>query len=156
MAFMAAALPYIAAGVTAVSAISSAQAQAGAAKYNQRIAEQNAEMARQQGIAAEQAQRRHSEQVIGQMRANYAASGVDVGQGSPLDVLGESARMAELDALNTRYNYQVRATGYANQSDILGAEAKNATTSGMLNAVGGGVGTYYKLKYPNGVPPGDE
>lgn len=142
MAFMAAALPYIAAGVTAVSAIQSASAQASAQRYNSRVAQMNAQAALEQGKIAEDQQHREVERRLGQMRANYAASGVDVGVGSPLDVLGDSAAQAEQDRLNLRYNYQMRATGFSNQANLDEMAASNAQTSGYLNAAGGAMGAY--------------
>lgn len=136
MAFMAAALPYIAGGVAAISAISSASAQSSAAKYNAQIARQNADMARQQGEAAQQQQQREAARKLGAMRAAYGASGVDIGSGSPLDVLADSASQAELDRLTIKYNYDARAIGYDNTAMLEDAKAENAKSSGVLNAIG--------------------
>lgn len=125
--------------MSVVGAISQANSQSNAASYNAKVAAQNAEIARQQGEAAAQAQDRAARQRLGQMTAAYGASGVDMGSGSPLDVLQDSARTAALDNLTTRYNYNLRATGYSNQSTLLENQASNYKTSGILNGIGAGV-----------------
>jgi hypothetical protein len=68
--------------------------------------------------------------------AAYGASGVQMDVGSPVDVLVDSARMAELDKLTTQYNYALRAIGYEAQGklDLLGA--KSARTSALFEAIG--------------------
>lgn len=139
---MAMAIPIAMAAMTAVSAISQASQASNAAKYNAQVAEQNAQIARQQGAAAAEAQARQAKQQLGKMQANYAASGVDVGQGSPLDVLADSAAQAELDNLNTRYNYDLRARGFDNTSNLERSNASNAMSSGYLNAAGGALKAY--------------
>lgn len=131
------------AATTAISQSQAADAQKKAAEYNAEVARQNAEIARQQGIAAAQAQDRQARQRMGQMRANMAASGVDPGVGSPLDVLADSARMAKLDNLTILWNAQAKAAGYgnsANLDDMLASSAQqkadSATTAGVINGIG--------------------
>lgn len=107
---------------------------AAAARYNAQIAQQNSEIAQQQGAAAGETQDRAARTKIGSMVANYGASGVDGGSGSPMDVIAESVRMATLDNLTTQYNYKLRAQGYKNQSGLDEANAENSLTAGHLNA----------------------
>lgn len=147
-------MSYVAVGVAivsavagaATSAISSSQqadAQKKAAEYNAQVARQNAEIAKQQGIAQSQAQDRAARAKMGQMKAAMAASGVDPGVGSPLDVLADSARMSKLDNLTILWNAQTKAAGYgnnANLDDMLAASAQSkadsATTAGIINGIG--------------------
>lgn len=110
------------------------QSQAAAARYNAQIAEQNAEVAKQQGVAAGEAQDRASRMKIGSMVASYGASGVDGGSGSPMDVLAQSVRMATLDSLTTQYNYALKAQSYRNQAGLDEANAKNSLIAGDINA----------------------
>lgn len=136
------------AAVSAVGSIKQGQAQADAANYNAAIAAQNATIAQQQGVAAVEAQRRDSARAIGRMKALYGASGVQSDSGSPVDVLADSASMAELDALTTQYNYRLKALGYENQAELDRSNAKNARTSSYLNAasqVMNGMTSYGKM-----------
>lgn len=143
-------LGLIGTAVSAVGMLSNAAAQSNAAEYNAAVARQNAEIMNQQGAAAAEAQSREARAKIGLMSANYAASGVDVGSGSPLDVLAESAAMAKLDNLTTKYNYSLKATGYQNSATLDTMNANNAMTSGFLSAAGTALGGAAKsLAYKN-------
>lgn len=128
---------YVAMAASAVGAVRQAQAQSQAASYNSQIAQQNALAAQQQGEAAAQAQARDAQRRIGAMIAGYGASGVDVGSGSPQDVLADSVRSATLDNLTTKYNYKLKGQGYINQSQLDSMEADNASSAGWLNAASG-------------------
>lgn len=103
-------------------------------EYNAKVARQNAEIARQQGIAAMQAQQRDAARSIGSSMAAYGASGVQMDVGSPVDVLVDSARNAELDRLTVEYNYALKAVGYESDAklDLLGA--KSARTSAIIKS----------------------
>lgn len=120
--------------VGAAGAIQQGNANAQAADYNAAVARQNSDIAMQQGVAASEAQKRDAERKIGSMIANYGASGVSAGSGSPLDVLADSAAMSTLDNLTVKYNYALKAAGFTNQATLAGMQAKNARTSGILNA----------------------
>lgn len=117
-----------------IGSIYAGQASGAAADFNADIALQNAAIARQQSAAAVQAQQRDSQRQIGHMTAQYGASGVQSDSGSPLDVLAESARMATLDSLTLKYNYDLRALGAESQAMLGRMEAKTARTSGYINA----------------------
>lgn len=126
---------YISAAMSAVSAISGAQQQKQAAKYNQKIANQQAVAAQKEAAANADKQRRAASETIGSMQASYAASGVTL-EGSPLEVLEQSARNAKLDELNIRWSGDTRAQGYRATANLEGARASNAMTSGYLSAAG--------------------
>lgn len=113
-----------------------------AADYNAAVARQNAIIAQQQGVAAVEAQQRTAARTQGSIIANYGASGVQADSGSPLDVLADSARMAELDKLTTQYNYQLKAAGFTQQAALSDMQAKAARTSGIIGAIGAGVKGY--------------
>lgn len=136
----------------AISSAEQADAQKKAADYNAQVARQNAEIAKQQGIAQAQAQDRQARVKMGAMKANMAASGVDPGVGSPLDVLADSARMSKLDNLTILWNAQAKAAGYgnnANLDDMLAASAQSkadsATTAGIINGIGAVAGGASKV-----------
>lgn len=117
-------LPIIALVGAAVSAagaiaggISQQAAANNAAKYEKQAAAENA---RRQSVDAQKQ--------IGRARANYGASGVTM-EGSPLDVLEESARTAELDRLTILQQGKVRAQKYK-------AQGKEALYGGITSAAG--------------------
>lgn len=133
---MATAALIVSAVISAYSAVRAGQAQSAQAKYMGKVAEQNADAARQQGAAAAEAQHRDAMRKLGLMQANYGASGVDQSTGSPLDVFSDAVGQSTLDNLNTKYNYQLKALGYQNSAALDSATADNATTSSYLSAAG--------------------
>ena len=126
--------------MAAASAVKQSQAASQAANYNSQLATQNAGIAEAQGEAAAQAQSRDSQRKIGAAMAAYGASGVQMSDGSPADVLADSARSAALDNLTTRYNYQLKALGYQDQASLGSAQSSNASAAGYLSAIGSGIG----------------
>lgn len=123
-------------GVRVAGTLMRGEGAAASAKYNAAVAAQNAQIARQQGIAAVEAQQREAARRIGSAMANYGASGVQMDVGSPVDVLVDSARNIELDRLTVQYNYALKAMGYEAQSRVALQEAKSARTSALFNAFG--------------------
>lgn len=137
---------------TAVSAVSSYQqgkaqaaaynAQAAADDQNAKIAAKQAEQAAASGASEERATRQRGAAVAGAQRAAYSASGLDIGAGSPLDVLGDTMYQTELDALNVRrdsantvWGYQVQEGNYKNSASANRSAASNAKRAGKLGAV---------------------
>lgn len=130
--------------VTAIGGVMQAQgqAQAGkaandAAKYQAKVAENNAILARRskedalaRGAEAEARQRAQGRLLLGKQRAAFASNGVDVGSDSVADIQASQAGLNELDALTVRANAQREAAGYE-------MEAYNYTAQGqMLRAQG--------------------
>jgi hypothetical protein len=135
---MAAAVPFLMIAGTAASAlgaIHTAQANKASAKYNEQLALQNETASRQGAAVEEQRLRMQQRKQLGQMRANYGASGVTV-DGSIEDVLADSATNAEWDALLVRHGGETQARGYRNEASLYGAQAKNASAAGYLAAAG--------------------
>jgi len=108
-----------------------ASANAAQAIYQSQIARQNqqhlewlAADARRRGQVKEEGRRRLTEQKIGKQTAALAAQGTDL-EGSPTDILGDTAAAGEMDALTARaaaareaYEYQVTGVRY-NNSGVL-------------------------------------
>lgn len=145
-------VPVVMGVVSAVGAVSQAASARSAANYNAQVAERNATVARQQAAVNEQAQRRDAYRALGRMRAGYGAAGVAT-EGTPLDVLENSAAEAELDALNIRYKGQLASMGYGEEANLQRSRGKSAMTAGVFKAgtalLGAG-GAYYDgyLKTP--------
>lgn len=119
--------------MTAVNAISQGNAAAASANYNARVAENNAIAVRQQAAADEARQRRLAAKRSGSLVAGYGATGVTV-EGSPLDIMEESAMQEELDALTIRYNGELAASNFMATAGMERARASNARTSGYMGA----------------------
>lgn len=141
--------------IGAYGAVRAGQAQSAQAKYMGRVAQQNADAANQQGLAAQAAQRKDAMRKLGLMQANYGASGVDQSTGSPLDVFSDAVGQSTLDNLNVKYNYQLKALGYQNSAGLDSAASSDASTSGYLSAAGsllGGAGKTYDRYKGTGTP----
>jgi len=165
MGFLAAALPAAAGAGGTLSAISTGlsvfgaiqgfvgqrnagQAAAGASKYNAAvaannaiIAKRNAQLAGQEGAAATEAAQFETRAKVGAIKAQQAASGVDINSGSSVDVRSSAAETGQLSALNIRaaaarkvYGYQNQASDYESQSGLYTAQAKNDLAAGNMNA----------------------
>ena len=112
----------------AANQAANSRAQAQAAQTNAEIANNNARGARLAANANEEAARRKSSYSRGQQRAAIGQAGIAY-EGSALDVLGQSAANAELDALNIRYRGDLDATNYLNQAGLYQAQKQGALLS---------------------------
>jgi hypothetical protein len=112
--------------------------------------EQDAKLALMQAeeierVGEEQAteSRKQGKQVIGEQRAIQGASGIEVNSGSALDVQGDTAALAELDALTIKNNAFRESLGFKIQSDRLKNQAQLTRKFGKaganLTALGGGL-----------------
>lgn len=101
------------------------RAQAQAQEYNARISQQNATIASQQSNAREDRQRREARQVLGAQRASLVQNLGGL-YGSAGDIAEQSARNAELDALNIRYEGELQRRGYLSQADLDNQQAQQA------------------------------
>lgn len=150
MGILAGAAPIIGAlglGIKTVGAIQQARAENKAAEYNAKLAEQNAAMQEAQAqdavVRGQEEERRHRNNVanmVSDQRAAFAASGVAVDSGAPLDVIAQTAYMGEEDALTIRANAareawgnKVQASNYLSQAKLL----RKSKTNPYLGAAGG-------------------
>jgi hypothetical protein len=152
-----------------------------AAQANAQMAENEAatqqELAKNEiskGIADRERQQRQASRAMGQMRADMAASGLEMDSGSNLSLLAESAGEHQYDsatitsnAQQAAWQHQVGALNATNQKGLYDWQAanagsgRNATMIGMggtlLGGIGSGLGQYgkYKMLQPAGSKPGD-
>ena len=133
-----------------IGQIQQANAQAAASRYNAQIAEMNATLADRRARDAilrgqEEEQRKRAEiaQLQGRQRAAMGANNVDLGFGSPLDTLVDTAVMGELDALTIRrnaareaYDFNVQGVNQRAQAGLDRMNASAARSGGMIGAVG--------------------
>ncbi len=104
-----------------------------ASAMNTRTSLDNARLALQESAEDERRLRIQNKQQLGDIRANYGASGVTL-EGSPLDILQQSAANAELDALTVRHQGAVRAWAYQNEARVeqFQADASNKMLPGRI------------------------
>ncbi|MGQ3298801.1 MAG: virion core protein, T7 gp14 family [Reyranella sp.] len=105
------------------------------ARQNEEVMKRRADEALRQGRAAEENSRRLTNQRIGAQTARLAAQGTDL-EGSPADILGDTAAAGEVDSLALRakaareaYDYQVAAVGYGNTGVLETTRALNTADS---------------------------
>jgi hypothetical protein len=97
--------------------------QAQVARQNQMIAESYARRAEDQGRVDMQNQRFKTASLIGSQRAALASQGGDVNSGSPLDIVGDTARAGEFDTRTIGNNAALKAYGYRVQAFNNAADA---------------------------------
>lgn len=133
----------VSAGLGAIGQANQARAQAAQSNYlsqvarnNQIVAQRNALLARQQGEADVEKQQLKTAALEGSQRAALAAQGGDVNSGSPLDIVGDTARAGYTDAAALRnnaaykaYNYDLQANDAAGSANDYAFQAANATAN---------------------------
>lgn len=120
-----------------------------AATSNARIANAQAEAALRKGRFEERAVRRNVDRLIGSQIAAAAASGVNPGAGTAVDIQAGTARIGETDAMTIRENAFLEASGYKMQAKQYKRAARSARNEGFLNGAGtllGGYGTIFASK----------
>jgi hypothetical protein len=120
-----------------------ANAQIQAGKYQGKVDENNAQLADYQaqntalaGSIEEERQRAKVRQMVGTQRAALAANGLDLSEGTPLDLVVETAAVGTEDALNIRYNAMREAWGYRAQAQGYRDKAKYDRAAGRSGAFG--------------------
>lgn len=124
---------WAAAAVAAAGAVMGGIQASNAAKANAQAAEFEADAAEDAARQREDAHRRMFARFQATQRTGYAASGVTM-EGSPLDVMTDSAIEAELDALNIRHQGDAEATALKWQSRLYRSQGKQAMTAGVMRA----------------------
>ena len=117
--------------------------QAAVARNNAIIAERKAADARERGEVEAQQQRLRTQQLIGRQRASAAGRGVQVDEGSALDVTADTAALGELDALTIRSNaerealgFEAEGRGFQAEGELAQARGRTAQTDALFEAGG--------------------
>jgi hypothetical protein len=138
----------IGAGVGAVGAIQSSQAQSAAASYQAQVAQnnaitqqQNAAYERQKTAVEAQTQDQKNKAQLGLIGAAQSANGFDLGSKSLVDTRASAAELGRLDTLTTSNNGERKAQAYdqaavnANASaGMYDMTASNSASAGGLTA----------------------
>lgn len=130
--------------VGVVGQMQAARAEEATAQYQAKQSRVMAEDAIQRGIAEEQAQRRKTAALESRQKAVMAAGNVDLGSGSPLQILADTAMLGELDAQTVRTNSKREASQHRAQAGLFDMKASAAMSAGRIGAFStalGGVGS---------------
>lgn len=118
--------------VGAVGTVAQGQSAAAAAEYQQKQQTMLAEDALARGAQEEEGQRRKTAALAARQRAVMAASNVDLGSGSPLAILGDTAMLGELDAQVIKDNARRQQSFHKGNAVLAGMEGKAASTAGII------------------------
>lgn len=141
----------IGAGISAVSTVAGGFAARNQASYaaqiaknNQTIALQNAARAEQAGNVQAEAQGRKGAARLAGIKTGQAASGINVNEGTAVDVQAGQREINQLDTETVLNNAQIQSYGYRTQAMNFEAEeaaqkakASNAVPAALLKAGGG-------------------
>jgi hypothetical protein len=120
--------------VSAYSAIQAGESRAQAARYNRKVALNQAQEAKDRAAVEVQRQRQHAMQVESANRAQMGASGAVGDYGSALLVAQENALQGEMNAQVAEYTGEVEAANYMRRAQLMGMEGQQAQTAGYLTA----------------------
>lgn len=123
----------IAAVVSAVSAIAQGDQQRRIANYNADLAERAAKEKRQQAEFQADRQREQGEALKARQRLLFNVSGVTA-QGTPTDLMVDTSKKLELDALAIQYGGQSAGTALELQGQLQKMQGSAANNAGWWNA----------------------
>ena len=123
--------------LSAVSAVQEGQAQSEAAKANANVARLQAEQTRKAGAYEVSKIERSKSQARSTQQALYAKSGVLISEGSPIEVMADTATQYEMDIQAQKYNTAMTAARYDYQSEVDKSMAKRYKQLGYTKAIGG-------------------
>ena len=135
-------------GLMAAGQIKEGQAASAEAKSQKNIANYNAQLMESQAVATEAASRykqkkqgQEGERIKGSLLAKLGASGADITQGAPVDLMAEQATELEQESAMIGYEGQLaaaqarsQATIDRMQAKIYGQKAKTVKTASYLSA----------------------
>lgn len=160
-------LAVTAAVVTAGGQMYQADAASKQGKYAAAVATENRKMelegrndARRRGEMDQLRHWRKVSQLQGEQRATMGAAGLDLGFGSPSDILDETAAMGFEDSAIIEENttkevrgYEIRAANFANEAKAQKYGAKTAKTAGYISAAGTLLGAASQIGKMNAPTP---
>jgi len=158
-------LSFAASGIaSAIGAYNASSAQKRAYKYQAQIQGINAQIGQWQASAAiiagqnkEEMSGLHTGEVYATQRATMAANGVDLSEGSAIDVLASTRVVGDInaaaiktDALNQAWGYQVQAVNASNNGRLYNAAAKDvnpnvSAATSLLTSATGAASKWYSM-----------
>lgn len=121
---------------TARSQYQQGKYQRGVARYNARVAENEAQETRRIGVEEENIQRRRIAETLSKQRAQIGASGLELTSGSPAQLQQDTVTLGEADALRIRSNFEARAQSLETGVGLTRSQGAFAQSVGQQQAVG--------------------
>jgi len=106
------------------------------AKYNARVAENQAQDVRRAGTEAENKQRQRTAQLLSKQRAQLGAANVDLTSGSALQLQEDTVTLGEADALRIRSNFEAQARSLETGASLTLNQGEFAASAGAQQSVG--------------------
>lgn len=136
---------------SAAGAFAKANADRMAAETNVQIAKAQADNAIRMGDSQAQKLYQQTSQLKGTQRATMGASGVDLGSGSPLDILTSTDVMAKTDQNTLKYNTQLDVNAAMSKAAYYRSQASNASPfvsagSSLVTSAGAVADKWYDFK----------
>ena len=116
---------------SAIGTLQQARASADAAEYNSRVAEMEASAVKISGAREVEKLEREKRLTAAQQRAGYAKAGVRL-EGSPFEVLSETATQYQLDIEAQKYTTRVGISRAQSEAQIARQRAGAYRTAGMI------------------------
>lgn len=148
MAWFAAALPYLTTAVSTAGAVAQGMNARNQANFNAGLEARQGKAAQQQALREEEGLRRGSRLFLGRQAAAIAQAGI--GSGGTAGLLADqSGTLAELDALNTRYQGVLQGGGLLARAGATRRQGSADAASSYLLAGGqllSGAGRVYRQR----------
>lgn len=125
------AIALIGGAMQAVGEYQAGQKNAANMRYNQKIAKQQAQEARERGQREKVKFMKGINKLVGSQRAAFAAQGIEVDAGTALDYQTDTRTQAEDDARTIINNAALEAWGYEVQAVNYGQKAEVAAAEGI-------------------------
>lgn len=125
--------------ISAIGAMQSANAQAAAADYNKEVALANKKQVHLQTEREIDDRQAADRRQLSSMRAAYGANGLQM-DGSPLDVIDDTATEMAYDIAKVKYQGAVQEEGYSREAALAKLEAKSAKKAGFIGAASALIG----------------
>jgi hypothetical protein len=90
----------------------------GVAEYNLRKTENEAQRVKNVATERENKVRQEAAELKARQRASFAAAGIDIGLGTPLDLQADTETLAEVDALRIRETGDLQSKAMIEQSQL--------------------------------------
>lgn len=104
-----------------------------AGKYTRKMMKENSRNARGDGLETRDRIRTEARLAMGRQIVAQGGSGFELGAGSALDALRESAIEREIDLATVRRQSEMKALGFQQQGTLAYAQGKAARTAGFIS-----------------------
>jgi len=120
--------------LTAYSQIQAGRAQASIEEANAALASLQARQIRETGVYKERQLRREKAKMLGRQKALYAKAGIVLSEGSPLEVMADTATEYEMDISAIRYNTAIETARLGYESAFRRRQAESYKRLAYLRA----------------------